>query len=124
MEINKQGTTNFEDIIQVVVGASALSVPVAFSEEAWNLGRPLPVANIIVLVVLGEKDRMRTNHAPAKRLFSLAPCQFLPTAGGFTLFPPKTQGEKPHAPLRHPTTASYLYLPSIQWRMNLEPGPM
>lgn len=39
MEMNKQGTTNFEDIIQVVVGASALSVPVAFSEEAWALGR-------------------------------------------------------------------------------------
>jgi len=52
MEMSKQSTTNFEDIIQVVVGATALSVPVAFSEEAWNLGRTLPVANIIVLVVL------------------------------------------------------------------------
>jgi len=52
MEMIKQGTTNFEDIIQVVVGASALCVPVAFSEEAWNLGRTLPVANIIVLVAL------------------------------------------------------------------------
>jgi uncharacterized membrane protein len=52
MEMSKQNTTNFEDIIQVVVGACALSVPVAFSEEAWNLGRTLPVANIIILVVL------------------------------------------------------------------------
>jgi hypothetical protein len=50
--MSKQNTTNFEDIIQVVVGACALSVPVAFSEEAWNLGRTLPVANIIVLVAL------------------------------------------------------------------------
>lgn len=49
---SKQGTTNFEDIIQVVVGASALCVPVAFSEEAWNLGRTLPVTNIILLIVL------------------------------------------------------------------------
>ena len=48
----QQSTTNFEDIIQVVVGACALCVPVAFSEEAWNLGRTLPAANIIVLVVL------------------------------------------------------------------------
>lgn len=52
MEMNKQNTTNFEDISQVVVGASALCVPVAFSEEAWNLGRTLPLANIIVLIVL------------------------------------------------------------------------
>lgn len=46
------GTTNFEDIIQVIVGASALSVPVAFSEEAWNLGRTLPTLNIFVLIAL------------------------------------------------------------------------
>lgn len=52
MEMSKRNTTNFEDIIQVVVGASALSVPVAFSEEAWNLGRTLPIANIVGLVVL------------------------------------------------------------------------
>jgi uncharacterized membrane protein len=50
--MSKKNTTNFEDIIQVVVGACALSVPVAFSEEAWNMGRTLPVANIIVIVVL------------------------------------------------------------------------
>lgn len=46
------GTTNFEDIIQVIVGASALSVPVAFSEEAWNLGRTLPTLNIFALIAL------------------------------------------------------------------------
>lgn len=45
-------STNFEDIIQVIVGASALSVPVAFSEEAWDLGRTLPITNIFFLVVL------------------------------------------------------------------------
>jgi len=43
---------NFEDIIQVVVGASALSVPVAFSEESWNLGRTLPLPNVLLLVTL------------------------------------------------------------------------
>lgn len=50
--MKKNGTTNFEDIIQVVVGASALSIPVAFSEEAWSLGRTLPLQNIIFLIIL------------------------------------------------------------------------
>ena len=50
MSVNR--TTNAEDIIQVIVGASAFSVPVAFSEESWNLGRTLPVQNIILLIVL------------------------------------------------------------------------
>ena len=45
-------TTNFEDIMQVVVGASALAVPVAFSEESWNLGKSLPVYNILFIVIL------------------------------------------------------------------------
>jgi uncharacterized membrane protein len=50
--MSSKSTTNLEDIIQVVVGASALSVPVAFSEESWNLGRTLPAYNIILLIVL------------------------------------------------------------------------
>lgn len=50
MSVNR--TTNAEDIIQVIVGASACSVPVAFSEESWNLGRTLPVQNIILLIAL------------------------------------------------------------------------
>jgi len=29
-----------------------LSVPVAFSEESWNLGRTLPSPNVVLLVVL------------------------------------------------------------------------
>lgn len=47
-----KNTTNFEDVLQVIVGASALSVPVAFSEEAWDLSRTLPLANIVFLVLL------------------------------------------------------------------------
>jgi uncharacterized membrane protein len=50
--MSNYNSTNFEDIMQVVVGASALSVPVAFSEEAWNLGRTLPSQNLIFLVVI------------------------------------------------------------------------
>jgi len=47
-----KNTTNFEDVLQVIVGASALSVPVAFSEEAWNLSRTLPFTNIFLLALL------------------------------------------------------------------------
>ena len=50
--MSNNNTINLEDIMQVVVGASALSVPVAFSEESWNLGRTLPLPNVVLLVVL------------------------------------------------------------------------
>lgn len=45
-------SANLEDIMQVIVGASALSVPVAFSEESWNLSRTLPVQNILFIMAL------------------------------------------------------------------------
>lgn len=50
--MSKLNTANLEDVIQVVVGASALSVPVAFSEEAWNLSKTLPLKNILILIFL------------------------------------------------------------------------
>lgn len=40
------------DIMQVIVGASILAVPVAFTEEAWNLGVSLPLINILFLSLL------------------------------------------------------------------------
>lgn len=43
---------NFEDIIQVIVGSSALTIPVAFSEESWKLSETLPIFNLIVIIVL------------------------------------------------------------------------
>ncbi len=48
----KLNSANFEDIIQVSVGAAALAVPIAFSEESWNLSRTLPIFNIIIFVSL------------------------------------------------------------------------
>lgn len=48
----KLNSANFEDIIQVSVGAAALAVPIAFSEESWNLSRTLPILNIIIFVGL------------------------------------------------------------------------
>ena len=45
-------TINTEDIVQVIVGSSALTVPVAFSEESWRLSETLPLLNVIVLIFL------------------------------------------------------------------------
>ena len=49
--MNKK-TINLEDIIQVVVGSSALTIPVAFSEESWKLSETLPMLNLIFIVLL------------------------------------------------------------------------
>ena len=43
---------DFEDISQLIIGASVLSVPIAFTEEAWNLSKTLPLVNLIVVVLL------------------------------------------------------------------------
>jgi uncharacterized membrane protein len=37
------------DLMQIIVGASILAVPVAFTEETWNLGTHLPLANVLAL---------------------------------------------------------------------------
>ncbi|NNF22957.1 MAG: DUF2391 family protein [Saprospiraceae bacterium] len=45
-------TFNKEDFFQVIVGSAALTLPVAFSEESWNLSKTLPWGNIIFIIVL------------------------------------------------------------------------
>ena len=40
------------DALQTVVGASILAIPAAYTEEAWNLGRDLPIANIAAIALL------------------------------------------------------------------------
>jgi uncharacterized membrane protein len=37
------------DLLQIIVGASILAVPVAFTEETWALGAELPLVNILFL---------------------------------------------------------------------------
>lgn len=37
------------DLMQVIVGASILAVPVALTEETWNLGESLPLKNVLLL---------------------------------------------------------------------------
>lgn len=40
------------DVMQVIVGASLLSIPICFTEEVWVLGAELPLANVIGLSIL------------------------------------------------------------------------
>ena len=40
------------DLMQVIVGASILAVPVAFTEETWYLGEELPLLNVLLLSTL------------------------------------------------------------------------
>lgn len=40
------------DMLQVLVGASLLAIPVGFTEETWILAETLPVANVIALVLI------------------------------------------------------------------------
>lgn len=40
------------DLMQVIVGAAVLAVPVAFTEEAWKLGEQLPLKNVVVLSLM------------------------------------------------------------------------
>lgn len=37
------------DLMQIIVGASILAVPLAFTEETWKLGEHLPLANVLAL---------------------------------------------------------------------------
>ncbi|WP_346858812.1 DUF2391 family protein [uncultured Draconibacterium sp.] len=43
---------DFEDLSQVIIGSSVLSVPIAFTEEAWNLSKTIPVLNLGVIIIL------------------------------------------------------------------------
>ena len=40
------------DLMQVIVGAAILAVPVAFTEETWRLGETLPFRNVLLLSVI------------------------------------------------------------------------
>ena len=40
------------DVVQIIVGATLLAIPVAFTEELWNLAEVLPLINIIALSLI------------------------------------------------------------------------
>ena len=41
-----------KDVLQVLIGASILAIPVGFTEETWSLGATLPMLNIIGFIVI------------------------------------------------------------------------
>ena len=43
---------SIKDIVQIVVGATILAIPIAFTEEVWNLGNDLSWASIIILSIV------------------------------------------------------------------------
>jgi uncharacterized membrane protein len=40
------------DVLEIIVGASVLAIPVAYTEEVWVLGEQLPLANIIGVLMM------------------------------------------------------------------------
>jgi uncharacterized membrane protein len=40
------------DIMQIIAGSSVLAVPVAFTQETWDLGQNLPILNVIILAII------------------------------------------------------------------------
>ncbi len=40
------------DFLQIIVGASILAIPLAFTEETWVLGQKLPLFNVLLLSIL------------------------------------------------------------------------
>ncbi len=40
------------DIMQIVVGSALLAIPVAFTEEVWDLGSKLPLNNVLYLSIM------------------------------------------------------------------------
>jgi len=41
-----------KDVLQVIIGATLLAIPVGYTEEAWNLGAVLPNINILFIMLL------------------------------------------------------------------------
>lgn len=40
---------NSEDASQIAIGAFAMAMPIAFTQEAWTMAETLPLANLILL---------------------------------------------------------------------------
>ena len=47
------------DIMEILVGASILAVPVAFTEEVWNMGDELPWLNVFLLSLVALLPEVR-----------------------------------------------------------------
>ncbi len=40
------------DILQIIIGASILAIPVGLTEECWKLGQELPLLNVLILALI------------------------------------------------------------------------
>ena len=43
---------HLKDVLQVIIGASILAIPVGFTKEVWELGETLPMINISGFIIL------------------------------------------------------------------------
>ncbi len=43
---------HLKDVLQVIIGASILAIPVGFTREVWELGELLPIINIFSFILL------------------------------------------------------------------------
>lgn len=43
---------SLKDILQIVIGATILAIPVGFTEETWRLGESLPWLNVLGLLLM------------------------------------------------------------------------
>jgi len=41
---------HIKDLLQVIIGATVLAIPVGLTEESWGLGQSLPMSNIFLLL--------------------------------------------------------------------------
>lgn len=41
----------WRDLMQVIVGSAFLAIPIAYSQESWDMGIDLPTSNVILLCV-------------------------------------------------------------------------
>ena len=41
-----------KDVLQIIVGASLLAIPLAYTQETWDLGSELAMMNVFLLIVL------------------------------------------------------------------------
>ena len=43
---------DLEDLGQIVIGSTMLSVPIALTEESWNLSESLPMLNLVIIILI------------------------------------------------------------------------
>jgi uncharacterized membrane protein len=45
-------TFRLRDLLQIILGATILAVPVGFTQETWELGEKLPIFNIFMIMAI------------------------------------------------------------------------